>query len=218
MRQLLFVLLVLVLSVPAFATVFVYNIKDTDTGIYYSDDEWSQYKDPYQGYFIVGPSSTEGKVEIWAIWTWKDKMGLHYWTEDRGDVNLVQADIPAGKKTKWMWVISDVNDQYRTLLTGEMKVKKVGSAKSATCLNCHSAGELATLGDIDPNIPATLAGYEIWDYSEGDPITSRDLYTSTMKLTFNSKKTLENHVLYQNMDATSVKDELESELDAAGYH
>jgi hypothetical protein len=212
MKQILLVLLVLAFSVPAVALVYIYNIKSADTGMYYDGYVWEQYKDPYGGYCVVGPGSDDTKVNMLYIWVSKDKSGYHYFTEDHSDVNLVTADIPAGKKTNWTWVISDANDQYRTMLSGAMKVQKIGKATSKSCLDCHSTGELATLGDIDPNIPSKMTGYAVWDYKEysGDIATYIDMYTSQITLSLNSKKT---YLYHDYTDAVDVRDDLIYEIE-----
>jgi hypothetical protein len=226
MKQLMFVLLVLVLAVPAGASVFVYNIKMSNTGMYcYWDDSaganiWSQYKEAYSGYFIIGPGSSGEKIGVRAVWTGKEGKQKYAYTQDWGDMNLVQAGIIAGNKTKWTWIMSDVNDEYRMLLTGDIKPKKIGSVKNKSCVSasCHSSAELAALGDIDPNIPAKLAGYTIMDEKEGDPvITYRDLFIGKMTLTLNTKMTLKAH-LDGNLDAYDATYGILNDLQDAGYN
>ena len=216
MKKLLFVLILLGMSVPAGATVYVYNIKATDTGTSTSDGggTWEPYNAPYGGYFIFGPGSTDNKVYIWAIWTWKNKAGKHAYAEDWGEANRMEAKIPAGQKTKWSWIVNYVDPNSRTLLTGDMKVKKVGSAKSTSCLSCHDSTALATLGDIDPNIPAKLSGASVVDDNEGP--TWWDLWTEKLALTFNAKETLSGHT-GDNFTAEAVKEAILDELRHAGY-
>jgi hypothetical protein len=216
MKKLLFVFILLVMAVPAGATVYVYNAKATDTGISTDDggDTWSTYKTPYGGYFVFGPGSADNKVAIWAVWTWKNNGEKFAYAEDWDEVNLVEAKIPAGKTTKWSWIVNYIDVNNRTLLTGEMKVKKVGSAKSGTCLMCHDSTELATLGDIDPNIPAKLSGSSVAEYIDGTGST--DVWTEQLALTFNAKATLANHT-ESNFDAEAVKDAILDDLDSAGY-
>jgi hypothetical protein len=224
MKQLMFVLLVLVLAVPAGASVFVYNIKMSNTGMYcYWDDSaganiWSQYKEAYSGYFIIGPGSSGESIYLWAVWTGKDGKWKYAYTEDWGDIDLTQAGILAGKKTKWTWIMSDVNDEYRMLLTGDIKPKKIGSVKNKSCVSasCHSSADLADKGDIDPNIPATLTGYKIGDDKEENPVNYRDLWTGKITLTLNTKLTLKAH-LDGNFDAYDAMYGLLEDLDAAGY-
>lgn len=207
-----------VFSMQAGAAVYVYNFKDVDTGVYYDiRTGWGRYQNPYYGgYFIIGPGSDSTRIHIWTIWTWKYGTDKYCDAVDWGEVNLVAGDIPSGRKTKRTWVISDAGNESRTMLAGAAKVQKIGSAKSKSCLNCHTVDELAVLGDIAPNIPSAMKGYQMWDFTifDGDVFTSRNIYTSQMKLTLNSKKIFQYH---QEDDAGTVKDALVTELQNAGY-
>jgi hypothetical protein len=98
---------------------------------------------------------------------------------------------------------------------GDMKAKKVGSAKTASCLSCHTSGELATLGDIAPNIPAKLAGSSVVQFINGAVLT--DYWTETLTLSFNAKETLKGHT-GNHFTAEAVKEEILDALAAAGYN
>jgi hypothetical protein len=217
MKKLLFVLILLAMSVPAGATVYVYNIKAVDTGMSTNDDgsTWDSYKKPFGGYFIFGPGSSDSKVDIWAIWTWKESGGKYAFAENWGEANRVEAQIPVGTKTKWSWIVNYVDPNSRTMVMGEMKVKKVGLAKSSTCLSCHSSQELAGLGDIAPNIPAKLVGSSVVDDNEGP--TWWDMWTETLTLTFNTKATLKGHT-DNHFTSVAVKDAILDDLHNAGYN
>ena len=216
MKKLLFVFILLAMAVPALATVYVYNIKATDTGIFTNDqgDTWGKYKTSYGGYFIFGPGSTDDKVFIWTIWTGKDKSGKWADAEDWGEANRIEATVPSGKTTKHSWIVNYVDPNSRTLLMGDMKVQKVGSAKTASCLSCHTSGELATLGDIAPNVPAKLTGSSVVEFINGTVLT--DYWTETLALSFNAKETLKGHT-GNHFTAESVKDAILAALDSAGY-
>jgi hypothetical protein len=100
---------------------------------------------------------------------------------------------------------------------GDCKIKKIGNHKKASCIGagCHSnAVEMTAIGDIDPNIPSKLTGYTVLDCNYGD--NARDVRTEKITLTLNVKETLQNHQL-GNLNAASVKDELVTEIEAAGY-
>jgi hypothetical protein len=226
MKRLLLVLLMLGLAVSASGSVLVYTMKSSDTGMEYDWDDdaqeymWYQWKGTYPGYMIIGPGSSGEKIGVRAVWTGKEGKQKYAYTQDWGDMNLVQAGIIAGNKTKWTWIMSDVNDEYRMLLTGDIKPKKIGSVKNKSCVSasCHSSAELAALGDIDPNIPAKLAGYTIMDEKEGDPvITYRDLFIGKMTLTLNTKMTLKAH-LDGNLDAYDATYGILNDLQDAGYN
>lgn len=210
MKRLLFVLLVLGLAVPAGASVLIYTMKSSDTGMEYDWDDdigaymWYQWKGTYPGYLIIGPGSSSESIELRAVWTDKYGKQKYAYTQYWGEIELVQASILASNKTKWTWILSDVEDEYRMLLTGDIKPIMIGSVKNKTyksCGSCHDSADLADKGDIDPNIPATLTGYTIMDEKEGDPvITYRDLFIGKMTLTLNTKMTLKAH-LDGNLDA-----------------
>ncbi len=223
MKCLLFVLIVLVLSGPAMATVCVYNINDAITWMDYhlqdSNSVWDKYVLNYKGYFIVGPGSTSDTAHIWAIWmiTKKGNPYKYYEVEDWNDINLPQVSFTSGKKTTSMWIISRTTYRSQTVLMGDCKIKKIGNHKKASCIGagCHSnAVEMAAIGDIDPNIPSKMTGYMVLDGNYGD--TARDVRKEKITLTFNAKETIKNHQL-GNLDAASVKDELVTEIEEAGY-
>jgi hypothetical protein len=177
-------------------------------------DTWYPYKDPYGGYFIFGPGSTDNKVYIWVIWTWKSGKTKNAYAENWGEAKRVEAMIPAAKTTKYSWIVDFVDANSRTVLMGDMKAQKVGSTKTASCLTCHTSLELASLGDITPNIPAKLSGSSVMDDNEGP--TWWDLWTETLALTFNAKETLNGHT-GGDFTAAAVKEMILYELDNAGY-
>jgi hypothetical protein len=198
MKRFLFILLVLGIAVPAGADSFVYNLKISDTGVKWNGGEWKQQKESEGGFLVIEPNGS-GAIDVWAVWLWKTGDGQKSASpENWGNISLTQADVPAGKKTKSLWLISDVdvnfvdpvNRNRRIMLTGDRKPTKISS-----CSKCHDSSEMATFDDedISPNIAASLAGYAIWDDTLGDPVYYRKLTIRTMSLKLNTKVTLEAH-------------------------
>ena len=170
MKKWLLVLLVLGLSVPAIADVFVYNAKQSGVDFYYDGDSWIQSKASGSGtYLIIEPNYDDNTVNVWEADTWKEKdeeTGETYKYYEVGDVytlDFLQAQI--GKKL--MWIVNGTDDVYNTriMVSGQAKLKKIGTEN-------HT-------------VAATLTGYAIW----GD-IADEDLGGGAVSLTLNAKFTL----------------------------
>ena len=207
MKKCLLVLSVLAMTVTASATVLVYDLKESWTGMYVST---SGMIDPYKGttiaYFLVeqtGPAIAELRV----IWVYKKDKEAYY--EDWGENVYIQAELEDGKE---ICVVSDAEEGYRLLLTGPPKIKKIAAYKESSCGKCH-AGEQGFPQNIIANVPASLTGYGIWD--EGDSY-GRDMWTSTFSLKLNVKFTLEGH-LREAFTADDAAYELLSFLEDEGY-
>jgi hypothetical protein len=206
MKQLLLILLVLAFSVPASATVLVYNIKETCTGMdYYMDYgeyKWHQYKESWTGYLLIEQIDAN-TAEVQAVWTWKEGKQKYAEVENWGKVAFIAADLGNGKELQ---IISASNDEERSLFTGASKIKKISAYKAASCDLCHGS-DIVPPGDIAQKLPSSLAGYLVTDYKEGDPLTYRDIYTSKMSLNLNAKYTLEGH-LHNAMNINDAVDSL----------
>ena len=164
MKKLLFVLLVLGLAVPVSADVLVYSSKQAGTNVSTEDGfTWEQTKATETAYIIVEPFN-DGTAGIWAVNLWKEKDKFGKTTkfveaDEVGDVDLIEATV--GKKT--MWIISSVDPNNRTMLSGAAKLTKI---------------------DTDTVLVAgSLTGISIWD--EPGDAGSRDLGSGKVTLKFN---------------------------------
>jgi hypothetical protein len=167
MKRLLLVLLVLGLSVPAIADVFIYNLKQS--GVEFQDEEgnWTQSKVSDTTYFVIevdmdGPSL----VSLWSVDTWKAS-GKNYYDVNEQDVSNFEL-LPAqnGKK----WIILYASDTEHGLLTGQVQSTKIGNQKL--------------------NIATKLTGYFIWH-----DVTGGDIGAGTMSLQLNVTMTKNWHAL-----------------------
>jgi hypothetical protein len=212
MKRLLFVLLVLGWAISARAEVLVYDMKASNAGFGYIADSntWAQIKDANTAFVIV-ESTTEGDTaNIWAIYTWKGKDKKKY----AMDVNLGQAITGAATVgSKQVGFVVDANTENRIQLAGNNKLVTIGKKTNQSCLGCHTADELTTLGNLDANCPPSLTGYEIKIKTDADG--NKKLCTSTLSSKLDIAKTLAAH---GNVDtAEDEADTLISDLYDAGY-
>jgi hypothetical protein len=209
MKRLILVLLVLVFSVPAGATVLVYNLKETCTGTEFDSGDWYSYKESWSGYLLIeqtGPDTAEVRV----IWTWKEGKQKYAEAEDWGEIDFIPAALGNGKEVS---IVSDADKEGRIVLTGASKMTKISAYKAASCDMCHTS----VPGDISQKLPSSLTGYWIGDEKDGDPFTYRDLWTSKFALKLNAKSTLACH-LKDALDVDDAADEILESLDEQGYY
>jgi hypothetical protein len=176
MKKWLLVLLVLGLSVPAIADVFVYNFKQSGVDFYYDGDVDAWVKSKSGGgttYVVVQVDSDYANatdINIWSIDTWKEKetdedtgktITIKYYSVD-GPYTMSFLQTLIAKKTMWI-VEGDVGDEYnsRIMLSGQAKSTKIGT--------------------VNYIVAATLSGYSI-DGSIG----SGDVEGGTVSLKLNS--------------------------------
>jgi len=170
MKRLLLVLLVLGLSVPAIADVFVYNFKQSGVELAYNadTDAWVQSKPGHTTYVVVQvDSNSPDSVNIWSIDTWKEKdtdeddkpITIKYYTVD-GPSTVSFLQTPIAKKNVWI-VEGTLDDSTRLMLSGQSKSTKIGTTKYI--------------------VAATLSGYSIYG-----SIDEEDLVGGTISLTLNS--------------------------------
>jgi hypothetical protein len=98
-------------------------------------------------------------------------------------------------------------------VAGNNKLITIGKKTNKSCLDCHTADELKTLGDLDANCPPSMTGYEI--KIKTDANGNKKLCTSTLSLKLNIAKTLATHP-----DVVTAEDEASaiiSDLYDAGY-
>ncbi|MGD0552755.1 MAG: hypothetical protein ABSB25_08895 [Sedimentisphaerales bacterium] len=166
MKRLLLVLLVLGLSAPAIADVFVYNFKQSGVELEYNadTDAWVQSKLSGTTYVVIQVDSDSNSVNIWSIDTSKEKdpdtgETTKYYTVNGPDtVNFLQT--PIAKKNTWI-IEGTLDDSTRLMLSGPSKSAKIGS-KTYT-------------------VAAALSGYSIYG-----SIDDEDLVGGTLSLTLNS--------------------------------
>jgi hypothetical protein len=197
MKRLLLILVVLGVSIPASADVFIYNSKQANVSIDYDGIIWKQSKETETVYVIVEPTSST-TAGIWAIGIWKEKDKSGQTTkyaaaEEVGEVDFIQAQV--GKKL--IWIISAQDSNSQTLLTGQAKPTKID--------------------DVTFTIASSLTGYGIWDESEF--VNERDLGTGKITLKLNKNFTAEAHMrglIHGGEAMVALMDYLKSE-DGGGY-
>jgi len=177
MKRLVLVLLVLGLSVPAIADVFVYN-SSFKSGVEFKydgdKDAWGQLKVSGSAYVVVRvDSNSPNDVDIWSIDTWEEKdtdeddkpITIKYYTVD-GPLTLSFLQTLIANKNTWI-IEGTPGDQHnsRNLFSGQAKLTKIGSQTYT--------------------VAATLSGYVIF----GD-IESENVGGGPMSLKLNSKFTL----------------------------
>jgi len=172
MKRLLLVLLVLGLSVPAIADVFVYNLKQSGVEFGYNADKdaWAPTKSSYVSYVVIQvDSNSPDSVNIWAIDTWKEKDAdtgetTKYYTVD-GPYTISFLQTTIAKKNTWIAEgISSDQSNTRVMVSGQAKSTKIGTDTYT--------------------VAATLSGYAIF----GD-IADEDVGGGPVSLTLNSKIT-----------------------------
>jgi len=216
MKRFLFVLLVLGWAITASAQpaveVLVYDMKASNAGFGYVADSntWAQIKDANTAFLIVESPAEGDTANIWAVYTWKGKDKKNY----AMDVNLGQATTGAATVgSKQVGFTVDANTGNRIQVTGYNKLITIGKKTNKSCLGCHTADELKTLGDLDANCPPSLTGYEIKIKTDADG--NKKLCTSTLSLKLDIAKTLATH---GNVDtAEDEASAIISDLRDAGY-
>ena len=173
MKRLLLVLLVLGMSVPAIADVFVYNLRQSGVKFEYDADAnngngaWFQSPSNGYKYFVIQVDEINfpGSVNIWSVDTYKVKGDpCEYYTVNGSDtINFLQT--PIAKKMMWIAEGTFSSDESRVMLSGPEKLTKIGSQKYT--------------------VANTLSGYFI----TGDIINSQEIKGGKMSWTLNSKIT-----------------------------
>jgi hypothetical protein len=211
MKKLLFVLLVLGLSIPAYAVhkeeVLIYSFKQKTTE--YTCDisgitdmnlvnslEWEKSVKTSTGYLVVqwAPDS-DIELNVWTVLTekLKDRDGKPYkWASVSGPAEFAIAQATVGNKTTWLVGYNYASEH--TLLTGEEKRIKI----------LDKGGSAAT----------KLAGTSTWRY-EQDSILH--VGSSAISLSWQSKLTaayFSNPYLVDGFDAVGL---LLDYLDSKGY-
>jgi hypothetical protein len=178
MKRLLLVLLVLGLSVPAIADVFVYNFKESGVDFYYDGDvdAWVQSKPSGDtAYVVIQMDSGSSDVNIYSIDIWKEKEEdedtgkmttyTYYSVDGPYTISFLQTTITR----KNMWIIEGTasdEENTRMMLSGQAKSTKIGSGTYT--------------------VAATLSGYFVFGNIENE-----DVGGSTVSWKLNSKITKE---------------------------
>jgi hypothetical protein len=193
MKKLLLVLLVLGVSLPAGAEVFIYNSNQSGTEFEYDGSEWTQYKvGGRTTYVVIEPNSDDANfVNVWSVDTWRGKdangvMHNYYEVQDMVTLEFIQARIG----NKLMWIVPIVGDTEYDLLTGQAKKVKIDAEN-------HT-------------IPVTLTGYFIWNESDVD---YRDEGAGTTSMKLNAKMTKQWH----SLGGEDAKDAIVAYLESKGY-
>ncbi|MGB7582415.1 MAG: hypothetical protein WBL85_08225 [Sedimentisphaerales bacterium] len=162
MKQLLLVLLVLGVSMPASADVHVYNMKASNAEYKYNSDSsdsnaWGQIKDTNTA-FVIFELPGGGSTNVWAVYTYKakdpnGKMQNYCKGENRGILGFEHASL---SPTKAKWVISEAANGRRIILTGDVNTANIRSYKSS-CNSCHDPSK----GTPTFDITSSFAGYSI---------------------------------------------------------
>jgi hypothetical protein len=197
MKQFLFVLLVLGITIPACAEVAVYNLKASNAGYGYNagGNAW-QIKDANTA-FVILEKPSDGNTNAWAVYTWKGKDKKNYvMAENWGTLSFDEAWVSA---TKAKWVITQTDKQGRILLTGDVKQTTIGKpSKSCSSFLCHSSDEIAYLNPLTYEMAPSLAGYAITDKTDAN--SNRVLRTTTLALKLNTKMTLGAHKFFDTAE------------------
>ena len=215
-RFLIFVLLMLGWAISAHAdmNVLVYDMKANNVGFGYVADSntWTQIKDANTAFLIVESPIEGDTANIWAVYTWKGKDKKNY----AMDVNLGRATAVTttiGSTQVGFIIDANAHTGTRIQLTGNNKLITIGKKTNKSCLGCHTADELKTLGDLDANCPPSLTGYEIKIKTDADG--NKNICTSTLSVKLDIAKTLAAHPdIVTAEDGASA---IISDLHDAGY-
>jgi hypothetical protein len=158
MKQLLLVLLVLGVSMPASADVLVYNMKASNAEYKYNSDSnaWGHIKDTNTA-FVIFELPGGGSTNVWAVYTYKandpnGKTQNYCKGENWGILGFEHASL---SPTKAKWVISDAANGRRIILTGDVKKTNIRSYKSS-CNSCHDPSKGTPAFDITSSFTGCL--------------------------------------------------------------
>ncbi len=214
MKRFVFVFFVLGWTIAASASdvnVLVYDMKASNAGFGYAADSntWTQIKDTNAAFVIIESPTEDGDtVNIWAVYTWKDKNKKKHAI----DVNLGQATSGAATVgNKGIGLVVEANAENRIQVTGYNKLVTIGKKTNRSCLVCHTAG---ASGNLDANCPPSLTGYEI--KIKTDANGNKNICTSTLSLKLDIAKTLAAHGDVNIVTAEDEASLLVSEFNDAG--
>jgi hypothetical protein len=173
MKQLLLVLLVLGVSMPASADVHVYNMKAGSTEYKYNSDSNApgQIKDTNAA-FVIFELPDGDSANIWAVSTYKAKdpngKTQNYCKGENRGISVFEHESLSPTRAKW--VISDAANGRRIILTGDVKKTNNRSYKSS-CNSCHDPSKGTPAFDIS----SCFAGYSIKDRANTSSTTALSL-------------------------------------------
>ena len=169
MKQLLLVLLVLGVSMPATADVHVYNMKASNAEYKYNSDSnaLGQIKDTNAA-FVIFELPAGGSANVWDVCTYKakdpnGKTQNYCKGENRGISGFEHALL---SPTKAKWVISDAANGRCIILTGDVNTANIRSYKSS-CNSCHDPSK----GTPTFDITSSFTGYSIKDRTDANHTT-----------------------------------------------
>lgn len=173
MKQLLLVMLVLGVSMPASADVHVYNMKASNAEYKYNSDSnaLGQVKDTNIA-FVVFELPAGGSANVWGVYTYKakdpnGKTQNYCKGENRGILGFEHASL---SPTTAKWVISDAANGRRIILTGDVNTANIRSYKSS-CNSCHDPSK----GTPTFDITSSFTGYSIKDRTDANHTTALSL-------------------------------------------
>ena len=173
MKQLLLVLLVLGVSIPASADVHVYTMKASNAEYKYNSDSnaLGQIKDTNTA-FVIFELLGGGSADVWAVYTYKakdpnGKTQNYCKGENWGILGFERASL---SPTKAKWVISDTANGRRIILTGDANTANIRSYKSS-CNSCHNPSK----GTPTFDITSSFTGYSIKPEADTNGTTALSL-------------------------------------------
>jgi hypothetical protein len=173
MKQLLLVLLVLGVSMPASADVHVYNMKASSAEYKYNSDSNARGRIKDANAFVIFELPDGDSASVWAVYTYKAKdpngKTQNYCKGENRGISAFEHESLSPTKAKW--VISDAANGRRIILTGDVKKTNIRSYKSS-CNSCH---------DPSKGTPA----FDITSYFAGYSIKNRASTGSTTTLSLN---------------------------------
>ena len=172
MKQLLLVVLVFGMSMPANADVHVYKMKANNAEYKYNSDSntLGQVKDANA--FVIFELPSGGSANVWDVYTYKakdpnGKTQNYCKGENRGILGFEHASL---SPTKAKWVISDAANGRCIILTGDVNTANIRSYKSS-CNSCHDPSK----GTPTFDITSSFIGYSIKDRTDANHTTALSL-------------------------------------------
>jgi hypothetical protein len=157
MKQLLLVLLLLGVSMPASADVHVYTMKASSAEYKYNSDSNALGQIEDANAFVIFEPPGGGSANVWDVYTYKardpnGKTQNYCRGENRGASGFEHASL---SPTKAKWVISDAANGRRIILTGDVNTANVRSYKSS-CNSCHDPSKGTPTFDITSSFTGCL--------------------------------------------------------------
>jgi hypothetical protein len=168
MKQLLLVVLVFGMSMPANADVHVYKMKVNNAEYKYNSDSNTIWQVKDANAFVIFELPSGGSANVWDVYTYKakdpnGKTQNYCKGENRGILGFEHASL---SPTTAKWVISDAANGRCIILTGDVNTANIRSYKSS-CNSCHDQSKGTPAFDIT----SSFAGYSIKDRTDANHTT-----------------------------------------------